>query len=164
MTIKLGVKKYFLENLFPHDSKIPHLRLPMFSDKFKRFTLNELFISKKGKGLSKDKIQEDGENKCILYGELYTIYSQIISTIKSRTNIFEGVLSNKMDILMPCSTTTTGKDLATASVLLKENVLLGGDITILRKKKDILDEIYFAYYLSFCFLRWWQRACTSRRK
>ena len=29
------------------------------------------------------------------YGELYTTYSQIISTIKSRTNIFEGVLSNK---------------------------------------------------------------------
>ncbi len=149
-TLYQSIKKYFLENLFPHDSKIPHLRLPMFSDKFKRFTLNELFISKKGKGLSKDKIQEDGENKCILYGELYTTYSQIISTIKSRTNIFEGVLSNKMDILMPCSTTTTGKDLATASVLLKENVLLGGDITILRKKKDILDEIYFAYYLSFC--------------
>ena len=149
-TLYQSIKKYFLENLFPHDSKIPYLRLPMFSDEFKRFTLNELFISKKGKGLSKDKIQEDGENKCILYGELYTTYSQIISTIKSRTNIFEGVLSNKMDILMPCSTTTTGKDLATASVLLKENVLLGGDITILRKKKDILDEIYFAYYLSFC--------------
>ena len=149
-TLYQSIKKYFLENLFPHDSKIPYLRLPMFSDEFKRFTLNELFISKKGKGLSKDKIQEDGENKCILYGELYTTYSQIISTIKSRTNIFEGVLSNKMDILMPCSTTTTGKDLATASALLKENVLLGGDITILRKKKDILDEIYFAYYLSFC--------------
>lgn len=149
-TLYQSIKKYFLENLFPHDSKIPYLRLPMFSDEFKRFTLNELFISKKGKGLSKDKIQEDGENKCILYGELYTTYSQIISTIKSRTNIFEGVLSNKMDILMPCSTTTTGKDLTIASVLLKENVLLGGDITILRKKKDILDEIYFAYYLSFC--------------
>ena len=36
--------------------------------------LGEVFISLKGQGISKNKITENGEKECILYGELYTTY------------------------------------------------------------------------------------------
>jgi type I restriction enzyme S subunit len=50
-------------------------------------------------------------------------------------------------LLVPCSTTTTGIDLADVTALCEENVLLGGDITILRFKESGVSE-FFAYYLT----------------
>ena len=48
---------------------------------------------------------------------------------------------------MPCSTTTKGVDLATASVINENDVLLGGDILVLRPNKTI-DVNFFAYLIS----------------
>ncbi|MDD4236599.1 MAG: restriction endonuclease subunit S [Bacteroidales bacterium] len=109
--------------------------------------LGEVFYSVKGQGLSKDKVILTGKNECILYGELYTTYAEIIYEIASKTNQNEGVKSMKNDLLIPCSTTTTGIDLANVTALNKDNVLLGGDITILRTKFKIYN-VFFAYYLS----------------
>ena len=109
--------------------------------------LGEVFSGEKGTGLSKEKIIENGGYECILYGELYTTYKEIIFDIKSKTNIKEGLLSKIGDLLVPCSTTTTGIDLANITALNKEGVLLGGDITVLRGKKEI-NNIFYAYYLS----------------
>ena len=67
--------------------------------------------------------------------------------IKSKTDTEEGSISEKGDLLVPCSTTTTNIDLANVTALNKEGVLLGGDITILRTTENI-DSIFFAYYLS----------------
>lgn len=113
------------------------------------FKLDELFISKKGSGLSKESLCENGKNSCILYGELYTRYNEIISKVESKTDLDEGILSKKGDILIPASTTTKGEDLVTASIVFDENIYLGGDITILRLKNEkILDSLFFAYYFS----------------
>ncbi|MDN6292074.1 MAG: restriction endonuclease subunit S, partial [Tetragenococcus halophilus] len=109
--------------------------------------LSEVFSSAKGQGLSKGKIEENGENECVLYGELYTTYAEVITTIISRTNSNEGVKSIAGDLLVPCSTTTTGIDLANVTALNKADVLLGGDITILRGKENV-DNTFYAYYLS----------------
>lgn len=125
------------------------MRFAGFEDEWKEYSLSDLFTSVKGKDLSKNSISEDGINKCILYGELYTTYNELITDIKSKTNEDKGVLSKNGDILVPCSTTTKGEDLVTASVLFEDNVRLGGDINILRKKKDSqIDEMFFAYYFS----------------
>lgn len=83
----------------------------------------------------------------MLYGELYTTYAEVITTIISRTNSNEGVKSIAGDLLVPCSTTTTGIDLANVTALNKADVLLGGDITILRGKENV-DNTFYAYYLS----------------
>ncbi len=109
--------------------------------------LGEIFYSLKGRGLSKNDIVENGINYCILYGELYTTYKESIKEVKSRTNKNVDVKSKKGDILLPNSTTTTAIDLANATVLYKDDILIGGDITILRFK-DYGESLFFAYYLT----------------
>ena len=84
----------------------------------------------------KEKLSEDGMYECVLYGELFTKYDEIIDHIVSRTNWCEGKASMSGDVLMPGSTTTEGKDLAIASTIMKDNVLLGGDIVVWRPKID----------------------------
>lgn len=109
--------------------------------------IREIFYSEKGRGLSKEKVQSDGKYECILYGELYTKYKEVIVDIKSKTNEEDGLKSQIGDLLIPSSTTTTGIDLANVTAINKENVLLGGDITILRSKEEI-NNVFYAYYLS----------------
>jgi restriction endonuclease S subunit len=102
----------------------------------------------KGQGLSKKDIDPFGKNKCLLYGELFTTYDEVIETVKSRTNSNVGTPSFNGDILIPGSTTTVARDLAVASALNEDGVLLGGDINILRKKDDFYDSKFLAYYLT----------------
>lgn len=116
-------------------------------DEWKKVHLSEIFDYKKGSGLSKDKLDKNGKNNCILYGELYTKYSEVIFNVKSKTNSHEGFLSKKGDLLIPSSTTTSGIDLANITALNFDNVLLGGDITVLRSNQEV-NNIFYAYYLS----------------
>jgi len=108
--------------------------------------LGEVFNFLRGSLLSKADIIESGRNKCIHYGELFTTYNEIIFDIKSATNINDGQLSRKGDILMP-SSDVTPQGLATASALLEENVVIGGDINILRPI-DTIDSIFISYFLN----------------
>lgn len=123
-------------------------RLPGFSGGWEVKKLGGIADIFKGSGLSKSKLNPSGIYKCILYGELFTTYSQVIKNVISRTNANEGVLSKKGDILMPGSTTTIGIDLAIASALLEAGILLGGDINIIRKKVDSYDSEFIAHYLT----------------
>jgi type I restriction enzyme S subunit len=109
--------------------------------------LGDVFYVVRGNGISKDKLSQDGTSGCVLYGELYTKYKEVIFKVISRTDSTEGVLSNIGDLLIPSSTTTTGIDLANITALNEEKILLGGDITILRTKRDI-SNVFFAYYLT----------------
>jgi type I restriction enzyme, S subunit len=109
--------------------------------------LGVIFNSEKGKGISKNKVVDDGKYECVLYGELYTRYKEVIFEIVSKTNEIDGTNSKKGDLLIPSSTTTTGIDLANVTALNKDNVLLGGDITILRSTEKI-NNVFYAYYLS----------------
>jgi type I restriction enzyme S subunit len=114
---------------------------------WKEKLVGEVFNDFKGTGLSKDKIGEVGKNKCILYGHLFTKYSEVITDIESRTDFIEGLASEAGDILMPSSTTTKGIDLAKASSLNQSGVLLGGDIIVLRLKEKG-NSNFFAYFLT----------------
>jgi type I restriction enzyme S subunit len=107
-------------------------RLPGFTGEWEKKSLENIADIFKGQGLSKTKLSPGGKYNCILYGELFTTYSEKIVKIKSNTNFFEGVCSRKGDILLPGSTTTTGIDLARASVVLFDDVLIGSDINIIR--------------------------------
>ena len=139
-------KKGVMQQLFSGKLRFKDENGKAFPKWEERF-LGEIFYCAKGNGLSKDKLVADGKYKCILYGQLYTTYNEVISAVSSRTNYKEGELSNLGDLLVPCSTTTTGIDLANVTALNIENVLLGGDITILRTKEKV-DNIFYAYYLS----------------
>lgn len=113
---------------------------------WKKVKIKQICRILKGKGLSKEKLVYDGKYKCILYGELFTKYDEVISTVISRTHIKEGTVSKRGDILIPGSTTTVGIDLARASALNEEGIYLGGDINILRK----FGNSYTSKYLSYC--------------
>ena len=87
----------------------------------------------KGTGISKDQLSDDGE-PCILYGELYTKYkSETIGEVISKTNIDNTKLvrSKANDVIIPCSG-ETAEDIATARCVLNGNILLGGDLNIIR--------------------------------
>lgn len=122
-------------------------RLPGFNKPWKKQLLNDLFKIYKGRDLSKNLVSISGKHKCILYGEIYTKYSEVIREVVSKTDADLGVPSISGDILVPASTTTQGIDLAKASVVLEDNVLLGGDINILRKKSELSSE-FFSYALT----------------
>lgn len=109
--------------------------------------LGEIFYSEKGKGISKNKVDPNGIFECILYGELYTKYNEVIYSVVSKTNEVDGIKSKVGDLLIPSSTTTTGIDLANITALNKNDVLLGGDITVLRSDNEI-NNVFYAYYLS----------------
>jgi len=124
----------------------PELRFKGFSGDWVEKRLGEVGKFFKGKGLSKSILTKNGK-KCILYGELFTTYKEVITQIISKTNVKEGFLSKKGDILLPSSTTTKGIDLAKASAIFEDNVLLGGDIIIIRPNKNICS-IFLSYILN----------------
>jgi type I restriction enzyme S subunit len=109
--------------------------------------IGEIFQDLKGTLLPKEVVTEEGKNKCILYGELFTKYSEVIKNVLSRTESTDGTPSKCGDLLMPSSTTTSAIDLAIASTVLEDGVLLGGDIIILRPKVPC-DSQYMAYFMT----------------
>lgn len=141
--IKKNIKKGLMQNLLTEK-----IRLNSFNKEWEKTTVKNIFEIKKGTGLSKEKLIENGQNECILYGELYTRYNEIIKKVISKTNSFEGLKSKKGDILIPGSTTTNAYDLAIASVVLKDTIFLGGDINVLRPKNLNISSEFYGYYLT----------------
>lgn len=123
-------------------------RLRGFDGEWKSARLDVLFKFKKGQGISKQAVCEEGAHSCILYGELYTRYGEIIDEVASRTNSNDGVPSVSGDLLIPASTTTSGIDLANVTAIGESGVKLGGDINILRMKKPNVSASFFAHYLT----------------
>ena len=132
------------ENRIPN---VPHLRFPEFSGEWEETTLGKISEITKGSGISKDQLSEQG-SPCILYGELYTKYkSEIIGEVYSRTELDSSSLvkSKANDVIIPCSG-ETAIDISTARCVPFNNILLGGDLNIIRLKND--DGGFFAYQLN----------------
>ena len=115
--------------------------------------LKSLYSFDKGSGLSKLDITDKGNNKCLLYGELFTRLKgyNIVDDNFQKTNIEQGKKSQGNEILIPGSTTTTSIDLCNCKTLNHSGILLGGDIIILRPlKTNILNEFYSYFISSIC--------------
>jgi len=109
--------------------------------------LSDIADLSKGIGISKDQLSADGE-PCILYGELYTKYkSETIKEVISKTNIDNTKLvkSKANDVIIPCSG-ETAEEIATARCVLKDDVLLGGDLNIIRL--HVYDGSFMSYQLN----------------
>lgn len=128
-------------------SDVPHLRFPEFCGEWVETTLGKISEITKGSGISKDQLSEQG-SPCILYGELYTKYkSEIINEVYSRTELEPSSLVKSManDVIIPCSG-ETAIDISTARCVPFDNILVGGDLNIIRLKND--DGGFFAYQLN----------------
>ena len=96
--------------------------------------------------LAKDDLAEIG-NPCVIYGELFTTYGEIIFHIESYTNKTDGmILSKKGDLLFPSSTTVDAMSLIAPSVINVDGVVLGGDMFGIH-----ISHNYNAQYLSYYF-------------
>ena len=123
------------------------MRFPEFTEEWEETTLGKISEITKGSGISKDQLSEQG-SPCILYGELYTKYkSEIIDEVYSRTELDSSSLvkSKANDVIIPCSG-ETAIDISTARCVPFNNILLGGDLNIIRLKHD--DGGFFAYQLN----------------
>ena len=123
------------------------MRFPEFSGEWIESKLGDIADFSKGAGISKDQRSEEG-NPCILYGELYTRYkSEVITNVFSKTALpdSELVKSKANDIIIPASG-ETAEDIATARCVPFNNILLGGDLNIIRLHEQ--DGKFFSYQLN----------------
>ena len=100
--------------------------------------LNEICLFFKGNGLSKSDLSNEGF-PCILYGELYTTYkNEVISDIISKTNtiLSNPFLSRNNDLIIPGSGENP-IDTAVARAIYQNDIILGGDLNILRPKSNV---------------------------
>ena len=126
---------------------VPHLRFPEFEGEWEKCKLGDIATLTKGSGISKDQRSATG-TPCILYGELYTTYkSEVIDYVVSKTDISDKnlVRSCANDIIIP-SSGETAIDISTARCVLSPDVLLGGDLNIIRLKDG--DGRFFSYQLN----------------
>lgn len=110
--------------------------------------LQDICVFFKGNGISKEDLSDDG-NPCILYGQLYTTYkNEIINEVISRTNVDlkNPFYSKKNDLIIP-SSGEDPLDIAVARSIKQENVLLGGDLNILRLNKEVSSD-FLSYQLN----------------
>ena len=127
---------------------VPNKRFPEFIGEWKKCKLGDVANLTKGIGISKDQRSPKG-NPCILYGELYTTYkSEMITDIVSKTNIDSAnlVKSRYNDVIIPASG-ETAIDISTARCVQYNDVLLGGDLNIIRLN-DGNDGSFFSYQLN----------------
>ena len=127
-------------------SKAPKLRFKEFSGDWEEKKLGTLGQFLKGSTLSKADLSEEGK-PCVLYGELYTKYNEVINNVISKTNLENDklVLGQKNDVLIP-SSGETAIDIATASCLQQDNVILGGDLNVFRSDK--VNGVFTSYQLN----------------
>lgn len=110
--------------------------------------LGEIASFLRGSGLSKKDINPLGARKCILYGQLYTIYGPVIDTVASKTDEVGKVFSVVGDVLIPGTTTADETGIAIASALNEAGVILGGDINIIRTQNKLVNSKFLSFLLS----------------
>ena len=121
-------------------------RLPGFSGKWETKQLGNIASFFKGSSLfTKTDMSLDGKRRCIHYGELFTTYGEYISEVLHGTDREESFfLSVSNDVLMPASDVTPN-GLATASCISESDIILGGDILVIRVPTEILNGVFLAY-------------------
>ena len=108
---------------------------PLKNARWTTAKIGELGSFVKGAPLSKADISENG-TPFILYGELYTTYNEVVTSVKRRTQaqVDEIFLSRVGDVVIPTSGETP-EEISTASCVMLPGVILAGDLNIFRSDK-----------------------------
>ena len=138
-------KKSYQKLIFATDELVKSQFIEMFGDeKTEKIQLKSIALEwMKGQAFKKDDIVENGKTKCIHYGELFTCYGSVINTVRSSTNVIPIKMSKIGDILFPASDVTP-LGLTKCSAIMLNDVILGGDIIIMRPKEAVNPE-YLSY-------------------
>ena len=137
---KRAIKQAAMQQLLTGKS-----RLPGFSGVWETKRLGDIASFFKGSGLSKADLSLDGRRRCVHYGELFTVYGERITEVLHGTDR-EGIFfhSIRNDVLMPTSDVTPN-GLATASCILASDIILGGDVLVIRISESVLNGEFLAY-------------------
>lgn len=144
---RLIAKKRAIKQGVMHDLLTGRTRLPGFSGKWEPKRLGDVATFHKGKGLPKTALSPYGSEQCVHYGELFTHYGEAISETISRTNKAPGAFrSLANDVLMPTSDVTP-RGLAKASCVLVDDVVLGGDILVIRTDPSQISGTFLSHVI-----------------
>jgi type I restriction enzyme S subunit len=122
-------------------------RLPGFSGEWEVQRLGEIATFYKGRGLPKSALTPSGSEPCVHYGELFTQYGTTICETISRTNKTQNDFrSLANDVIMPTSDVTP-RGLAKASCVLVDDVVLGGDILVIRAHPSVISGTFLSHVI-----------------
>ena len=114
----------------------PRLRFQGFAGAWEEKVLGENASFTKGSGYSKSDLTDSGF-PIILYGRLYTQYENIIENVDTFVSCDENALKSLgNEVIVPASG-ETAEDIARASAVYQQDVILGGDLNIITPNENI---------------------------
>ena len=114
----------------------PRLRFKGFTGEWEEKVLGENASFTKGSGYSKSDLTDSGF-PIILYGRLYTKYENIIENIDTFVSCDKNALKSLgNEVIVPASG-ETAEDIARASAVYQQDVILGGDLNIITPNENI---------------------------
>lgn len=143
----VALRKAMLHRMFPRFGKTaPEIRFKGFSGKWSEEKMGKLASFSKGVGYSKSDLTVSG-TPIVLYGRLYLDYQTSISEVDTFAEERKwAVKSTGKEVVIPASG-ETAEDIARASAILSEGIILGGDLNIIYPC-DELDPYFVALVLS----------------
>ena len=128
--------------------KIPKIRFKGFEEEWNIAKIKEIAKFSKGNGYSKADLTQQG-TPIILYGHMYTQYKSVITSVNHYVKIKpNSVLSDGNEVIIP-SSGETPEDISIASAICKSNIIIGGDLNILRFNDEILNKSFAAISISY---------------
>lgn len=113
------------------ERQTPKIRFTGFSEDWVEKELGSIAQFSKGSGYSKADLRVDG-SPIILYGRLYTKYQTVINKVDTFVDEkINSVKSQGNEIIVPASG-ETAEDIARASAVTQKDIILGGDLNIVR--------------------------------
>lgn len=127
---------------------VPKLRFKGFSGEWIEERTDKLCHFKKGKGFSKNDLSDRG-NPILLYGSLYTNFHSYLSTVETFVQDvnYDVCLSVKGDVVVP-SSGETREDIARATNIDSNDIIIGGDLNILHPK-EMLNSLFLSLYITY---------------
>ena len=114
----------------------PRLRFKGFTGAWEEKVLGENASFTKGSGYSKSDLTNNGF-PIILYGRLYTQYENIIENVDTFVSCDKNALKSLgNEVIVPASG-ETAEDIARASAVYQQDVILGGDLNIITPNENI---------------------------
>lgn len=114
----------------------PRLRFKGFTGAWEEKVLGENASFTKGSGYSKSDLTDSGF-PIILYGRLYTKYENIIENVDTFVSCDKNALKSLgNEVIVPASG-ETAEDIARASAVYQQDVILGGDLNIITPNENI---------------------------
>lgn len=129
-------KKGVMQKLFSQEVRFKADDGSDFPD-WEEKALGDLGTFLKGAPLSKSDITDEG-TPLILYGELYTTYAEVAYSIARRTDkkVPDKFYSKVGDVVIPTSGETP-EEISTATCVMKDGVILAGDLYIYRPATNV---------------------------